>query len=61
MSTKRRDMSNRLKHFLIFILLTIVTVGLYPIYFWVSRMEEQSALLDEMLAELQSKRVEPRL
>ena len=49
-----RKVSNRLGNFLIFLGLTIITLGIYPMYFWVSRIEEQNALLNEILS--QSKR-----
>ena len=47
-----RSVGTRLGQFLLFILLTIVTIGLYPFYFWVSRMEETNRLLDDILVEL---------
>ncbi len=51
-----RTVSSRLGNFLIFICLTIVTLGIYSLYFWVSRIEEQNALLGEILSELKIKR-----
>ena len=36
---------DRFGNFLIFLVLTIVTIGIYPIYFAVTRMEEQTTLL----------------
>ena len=47
-----RSAGQRIGHFLLFLLLAIVTLGLYPLYFWVSRTEEQNMLLAEILAEL---------
>ena len=52
--SESRGVGDRLVHFPIFVLLTIVTVGLYPFYFRVSRLEEQNVLLGEILAELTS-------
>ena len=47
-----RNVGNRIGYFLLFILLSIVTIGLYPIYFWVSRIDETNRLLDDILVEL---------
>ena len=38
-------MAQRLGNFVIFVLLSIVTLGLYPIYFYVTRTQENSELL----------------
>jgi len=38
-------MAQRLGNFVIFVLLCIVTLGLYPIYFYVTRTQENSELL----------------
>lgn len=46
-----RNISSRLGNFLIFLGLTIITLGIYPMYFWVSRIEEQNALLGQILAQ----------
>ena len=48
-----RSFGKRFSRFLIFVLLTVVTIGFYPIYFYVSRTEEQNQLLDNILQELQ--------
>lgn len=48
-------MAQRLGNFLIFVLLCIVTVGIYPLYFYVTRTQEQNELLAEILAELKNK------
>lgn len=37
-------MAARLGNFIIFIILTVITLGLYPLYFFVSRAQEQSEL-----------------
>ncbi len=47
-----RSVGTRLGQFLLFILLSIITIGLYPLCFWVSRMEETNKLLDDILVEL---------
>ena len=44
------DTSSRLCNFLIFLGLTIITLGSYPMFFWVSRIEEQNALIGQILA-----------
>ena len=38
-------MAQRLGNFVIFVLLCIVTLGFYPIYFYVTRTQENSELL----------------
>ena len=38
-------MAQRLGNFVIFVLLTVVTLGLYPLYFYVTRTQENSELL----------------
>ena len=50
-----RGFVNRIIRFLIFVLLTFVTIGIYPAYFMVSRMEERNELLDNILQELRQK------
>ena len=37
-------MAARLGNFIIFIIFTVITLGLYPLYFFVSRAQEQSEL-----------------
>ncbi len=48
-----RNLGSRMGQFLLFLLLSLITLGLYPLYFVVSRMEEQNELLDGILGELQ--------
>jgi len=48
-------MAQRLGNFLIFVLLCVITLGIYPVYFYVTRTQEQNELLAEMLKELQKK------
>ena len=38
----------RLEQFLIFIVLSVITVGVYPVYFMVSTIRERNALLIEI-------------
>jgi hypothetical protein len=38
-------MAMRLGNFVIFLLLTVITLGLYPFYFYVTRTQEQNDLL----------------
>ena len=45
-------MEKRIEAFVIFILLTIITFGLYAIYFWVSRQQETIDLLSEINREV---------
>jgi hypothetical protein len=48
-------MAQRLGNFLIFVLLCIVTLGIYPLYFYVTRTQEQNELLEKILVEMQKK------
>jgi len=45
-------MPARLGYFLIFIFLTIITLGLYPLFFFVTRQQETVELLKEINEEL---------
>ena len=45
-------MEKRLEAFIIFIFLTIITFGLYAIFFWVSRQQETINLLSEINQEV---------
>jgi hypothetical protein len=40
--------TGRLGFFLVFLLLTIITIGFYPLYFYVTRLEAQTELLREI-------------
>jgi hypothetical protein len=46
-------MAARIGNFLIFIILTIITIGLYPLFFFVSRQQEMVEVLKEIKEELQ--------
>jgi NADH:ubiquinone oxidoreductase subunit 4 (subunit M) len=42
----------RLGNFIIFLILTIITLGLYPLFFFVTRQQETVSLLTEIRDEL---------
>jgi len=42
------NMAARIGNFIIFIILTIFTLGLYPLYFMVTRQQEQVELLRDI-------------
>lgn len=43
-------------HFIRFLLLSLITFGIYPLYFYVTRQEETNELLKEMLIELRRRK-----
>ena len=45
-------MPARLGNFLIFVVLTIITIGLYPLFFFVTRQQETVELLKDINEEL---------
>ena len=45
-------MPARLGNFLIFVVLTIITIGLYPLFFFVTRQQEIVELLKDIKEEL---------
>jgi len=45
-------MAARLGNFIIFLALTIVTLGIYPLFFFVTRQQEMIVLLTEIKAGL---------
>ena len=45
-------MPARLGYFLIFIFFTIITIGLYPLFFFVTRQQETVEILREINEEL---------
>ena len=45
-------MPARLGNFLIFVVLTIITIGLYPLFFFVTRQQETVELLRDIKEEL---------
>ncbi len=40
--------SERFGHFILFLVFTIITVGIYPLYFMVYQSKERNALLTEI-------------
>jgi len=48
-------MAARIGNFIIFIILTIFTLGLYPLYFMVTRQQEQVELLRDIKDALQKR------
>ena len=49
-------MAKRLGNFVIFVVLTIITFGLYPFYFYMTRVQEQNELLRDILVELKTQK-----
>ncbi|MFL2490676.1 MAG: DUF4234 domain-containing protein [Candidatus Neomarinimicrobiota bacterium] len=45
-------MVNRIANFIIFLILTIFTLGIYPLYFYVTRQQETIDVLNEIKEEL---------
>ena len=45
-------MAGRLGNFIIFLILTVITLGIYPLYFFVTRQQENTDLLKEIRDEL---------
>jgi|TARA_B110000967_G_scaffold119223_1_gene121945 NADH:ubiquinone oxidoreductase subunit 4 (subunit M) len=48
-------MAARLGNFIIFLILTVITLGIYPLYFFVTRQQENTELLKEIRDALQQK------
>jgi len=48
-------MAARLGHFIIFLIPSIITLGIYPLYFFVARQQENTELLKEIRDALQQK------
>lgn len=46
------DFSHKLGSFLLFLLLTVVTIGIYPLWFYVTKQEETNELLKQIRDEL---------
>tara|TARA_S200000501_G_C20825512_1_gene744752 strand:- start:1028 stop:1162 length:135 start_codon:yes stop_codon:yes gene_type:complete len=42
-------------HFIKFLLLSVITFGIYPLYFYVTRQERTNELLEEILEKLKKK------
>jgi hypothetical protein len=45
------NFTERLGFFVLFLILTIITIGFYPIYFYVTQMKTQTMLLGQILNE----------
>lgn len=45
-------MATRIGNFIIFLIFTLVTLGIYPLYFFVTRQQENTELLKEIRDEL---------
>ena len=45
-------MGDRIKFFLIYILKTIFTFGIYPVYFYITRQQESNELLRDILEKI---------
>ena len=48
-------MASRLGNFISFLILTVITLGIYPLYFFVTRQQENTELLKEIIDALQQK------
>ena len=46
------QMAARIGNFIIFLILSVVTLGIYPLYFFVTRQQENTELLKEILDEI---------
>jgi len=48
---------NRIIYFLIFVVLSFITLGLYPVYYYVTITDEKIFLLNEIRNELKNKQI----
>jgi len=56
LKTKRKNgMAARIGNFIIFLILSVLTLGIYPLYFFVTRQQENTELLKEIRDELQKR------
>ena len=46
------QMAARIGNFIIFLILSVVTLGIYPLYFFVTRQQENTELLKEIRDEI---------
>ena len=51
-SIKEITMAARLGNFIIFLILSVITLGIYPLYFFVTRQQDNTELLKEIRDEL---------
>lgn len=49
-------MAERIGNFVVFLVLTLITLGIYPLYFYVTRTQENIELLTEIRDELVDQR-----
>lgn len=49
-------MAERIGNFVVFLVLTLITLGIYPLYFYVTRTQENIGLLTEIRDELVDQR-----
>jgi len=49
-------MAERIGNFVVFLVLTLITLGIYPLYFYVTRTQENISLLTEIRDELVDQR-----
>ena len=52
MQAKDIKMAERIGNFVVFLVLTLITLGIYPLYFYVTRTQENIGLLTEIRDEL---------
>jgi len=45
-------MATRIGNFIVFLLLTLLTLGLYPVYFWITLTKERNELLEKILVQV---------
>jgi hypothetical protein len=45
-------MATRIGNFIVFLLLTLLTLGLYPLYFWITLTKERNELLEKILVQV---------
>jgi hypothetical protein len=57
----KQDFFHRFGMFLVYGLLTFITFGIYPIYYYFSRKDEELALLREIAANTRAKQEVPHL
>jgi uncharacterized membrane protein YjgN (DUF898 family) len=49
-------MAERIGNFVVFLVLTLITLGIYPLYFYVTRTQENISLLTDIKNELVNQR-----
>ena len=56
MQAKDIKMAERIGNFVVFLVLTLITLGIYPLYFYVTRTQENISLLEDIRDELVEQR-----